>query len=695
MTSVVLQLCDQGLPVFDDDDPVLCSHPLHEGRAVPRFGDRMLWDLSAVRTAVNIPPNQLRCRLDLLDDPGWNLRTRELLMIRLNPQHPKVRARGVFLGDRPSRPRIAASTVYCLRVLSEWAQLAGLGVDVSGWPGDIGERMLRHLAEQRAISAASQLQYAEALRDLYRFGSLMADGGLDEDPFERRALTSSLIGSFRQRFSECTTEVLTPGRYWPIVRAAWRYVDVFADDIIAANEQRLRYQQWKSFAERVADPERRLECWAGDRESFVPVHLKGRAQTAGTPNLSLIEFHAGVARFQTAATAERRDQLAAMTAAMLDAGRGRPGGLIPGVADVDRADGSRGQWCDGLDAQATEVQVGHLRAACFIFIAAFVGMRDSEIQELERGAVSEWCGSPVIESRLRKQADGEMRRWAIIDPVAKAVAALEQITTHDRYLFSPVRPMTSGRKAGIASWTEINEFAGWIHSRGEQMGLEPIALGPLSSQRFRRTFAVQAAREPFAEIALGWQLQHVANRLTTTQAYMGDPTNTWADALEDEQLTATTERLYDAFLGYQSGEPAAGPGVGRRNKLFAEVGQDLVTRFNGEVTDEGVVRQLLRHHATRFYPGTVNDCLFNAATAECLRRAARGPTDRPLLSVCEPGTCANSTVREVHVPLWRSNGDRIDHLLARSDISPVQRELLESERRRVDSVVSNFTTEAP
>lgn len=532
MTSVVAQPCSPGRPVFDDDDPVLCSHPLHEGRTVPRFGDRMLWDLSAVRTAVNIPLNQLRCRLDLLDDPGWNLRARELLMIRLNPQHPKVRARGVFLGDRPSPPRIAASTVYYLRVLSEWAQLEGLGVDVSGWPGDIGERMPRHLAEQRAISAPSQLQYAQALQDLYRFGSLMADGGLDEDPFEGRALTSSLIGSFRQRFSECTTEVLTPGRYWPIVRAAWRYVDVFADDIIAANEQRLRYGQWKSVGERVADPERRLECWASDPGSFVPVHIEGRAQTAGTPNLSLIEFHAGVGRFQGVATAERRAQLAAMTAAMLEAGRGRPGGLVPGLVDIDRSDGSRGRWCDGLDAQATEVEVRHLRAACFIFIAAFVGMRDSEIQELERGAVGEWCGSPVIESRLRKQADGEARRWAIIDPVAKAVAALEQITTHDRYLFSPVRPMTSGRRAGIASWIEINEFARWIHSHGDQMGLEPIALGPLSSQRFRRTFAVQAAREPFAEIALGWQLQHVANRLTTTQAYMGDPANAWADALK-------------------------------------------------------------------------------------------------------------------------------------------------------------------
>jgi len=695
LTSVVLQPCSPGRPVFDDDDPVLASHPLHEGRTVPRFGDRVVWDLNAVRTAVNVPPNQLRCRLDLLVVPDWNLRARELLMIRLNPQHPKVRAQDVFLGDRPSPPRIAASTVYYLRVLSEWAQHEGLSIDVSRWPGDIGERMLRHLAERRGISAPSQLQYAQAIRDLHRFGPLMADGGLPEDPFEGRALTSSLIGSFRQRFSECTTEVLTPDRYWPIVRAAWRYVDVFADDIIAANEQRQRYRQWKTSTARIVDPERRLERWASDPESFVPLHLESRAQTASSPNVSLIEFHAGIGRFQAMATAERRDRLVAMTAAMLQAGQGRPGGLVPDLADVNRPDGSHGPWCDGLDAQATEVQVGHLRAACFIFIAAFVGMRDSEIQELERGAVSEWCGSPIIESRLRKQADGEARRWAIIDPVAKAVSVLEQITTHDRYLFSPVRPMTSGRRAGIASWTEIKEFAGWIHSHGEQMGLEPIPLGPLSAQRFRRTFAVQAAREPFAEIALGWQLQHVANRLTTTQAYMGDRGNAWADALEDEQLTATTDRLYDAFVGYQRSETAAGPGVGRRNKLFAEVGQDLATRFNGEVTDDAVVRQLLRHHATRFYPGTVNDCLFNAATAECLRRAGKAPTDRPLLSVCEPGTCANSTVREVHVPLWRSNRDRIDYLLARGDISPVQRELLETERRRVDSVVSNFTTETP
>jgi len=141
--------------------------------------------------------------------------------------------------------------------------------------------------------------------------------------------------------------------------------------------------------------------------------------------------------------------------------RGRTviGGLAEPLAPVERRDGSTGPWRNGLDPRSLTIELTALRAAAYVFIAAISGMRDSEIQELQRGCLTVGYAGPVLRSRKWKHSDGRPATWAVIDPVARAIEVLERLSRHETHLFAPSFTRAgSTRRAGIEANHDIEVF---------------------------------------------------------------------------------------------------------------------------------------------------------------------------------------------------------------------------------------------
>jgi hypothetical protein len=85
--------------------------------------------MNAVRKPANLPWGNWRLNLHFLE-PAWNLRTREIAMAMLNPEHPAVVAAGLHLGD-PADPRTVCGLGYRMQALAIWAKDNGLPAALS------------------------------------------------------------------------------------------------------------------------------------------------------------------------------------------------------------------------------------------------------------------------------------------------------------------------------------------------------------------------------------------------------------------------------------------------------------------------------------------------------------------------------------------------------------------------------------
>jgi hypothetical protein len=378
--------------------------------------------------------------------------------------------------------------------------------------------------------------------------------------------------------------------------------------------------------------------------------------------------------------------------------RGRTiiGGLAEPLAPVSRRNGSTGPWRNGLDPRSLTIELTALRAAAYVFIAAISGMRDSEIQDLQRGCLTVSHAGPVLRSRKWKHSDGRPATWAVIDPVARAIEVLERLSRHETHLFAPsFKRAGSTRRAGIDANHDIEVFITHVNDIAESAGLQPIPPARVTTHMFRHTFAVIAADEPFAEIAVGWQLKHAANRILTTQAHLDREGTGWDKDIATEQTRSAIDALYDSFTGYLDGGIIGGGGGARRAAFFDGIAAEVAERFPGQTGDDEVIKPFLRTAAQNFYPGTLNDCAFDASLARCLTSV--DPSDRtsPVLSACQPGRCPNATIEEKHRPVWAAARGRLADLLERKDLSEPKRALLGAELAEADRTISTIKEPDP
>ncbi|MBR8639795.1 hypothetical protein KEF29_12085 [Streptomyces tuirus] len=211
------------------------------------------------------------------------------------------------------------------------------------------------------------------IKTLHRFRGTLASTGLARDPWPDTS-TNAVVD--HPTVPELKTPVIRPETWFPLVRAAWAYINDFGPDILRALDYWRRLQT-EARPLSTADADTRFTAWVADPGNEVPVHqLTGKS----TVNWQLLTFLIGFeSRKMAFFTKQNRAGLARRATAerLVAEGRIRTS-LIDGLREVTRPDDSRGPWHGTLQPRELAVECLALRNACYVFVAALSMMRDGE-----------------------------------------------------------------------------------------------------------------------------------------------------------------------------------------------------------------------------------------------------------------------------------------------------------------------------
>ncbi|WP_329314528.1 hypothetical protein OG723_25850 [Streptomyces sp. NBC_01278] len=683
-------LLPHGRSIFREDEPVIQSHPMLEGAKPPRFDSRECWDLNGVvRRAPNMQAAGMRVWFRDLS-PDWNLMARELAMVWLNPRHPAVLARGLHLGADPLSVVTVAQRMGHLRAMAAFGSAQGLPTSIDDW----SDADFQNYVTQRCETgeATSALGHVHLIKALYRFRHALASGGLQRDPWAGIS-TNAVLN--QPVVPDLKTPVIAPQTWFPLIRAAWTYISVFAPDILRAQSH---WQNIQARARKIstAEADRLFRAWVSDSAHAVPLHGAGTAE--GLVNWSLLSWMIGapprhVQLFGTASRPgrERRGVVEQLVAA----GRTQVG-LVADLIEVSRPDGSRGPWHHSLQPHSLWLECVTLRNACYVFVAALSMMRDCEIREIVKGAVVEHHGTPAVKSTKRKlDPDLPTKHWWITTPVAEAIDIASQLSQHDELAFASASPRSSGE--GFVSGHAVTDFLTHVNRSRHVTGLAEIPQQNVTPHMFRRTLAMLTKDFPGSEIAVGMQLKHAATRALanrTTQGYM-DHDPSWARHLDTAIAERRFQRLKDLYISDSHGESIGyGPGAERMREAFAAVRQQAeILRSTGKAQrgDIRVEFDLLRRTRISIRFGKLNHCTMNDADpvgAKCLEDAVVPQGHRgPLLDRCQPSRCANSVLGPEHLPIWRAERSSLLRLLDTPKIPKNRRALLGAQLQDVELMI--------
>jgi hypothetical protein len=794
----------QQIPAFGDTELVFAAHPDRiPGVTGPAFGRSDEWPADAIRRPSNKTPGSWKLRFPA--EKAWNLRAREASFALLNPSHQALREAGVHLPAQPAALGTLAHLCHHLTMVMRWAGQHALPADLPSWTPAHWEAFLEETAAR--VGPSSVTGYVSSIRRLVVLAPVLTGGGPGGDPWPGR--TAVEVG--RRASREVSTPAIPPATWWPLLRAAWTYIDVFADDLLdlrdraaAARADRLcgsqtsaRYDQlvadwlaapanlvpvraaawrdvpagaprWSALsllitsgatdsifatgyrrsvarralieaaaaqgriqplgygqalpASTTQDPPPRrirsaatidadLRRWLADPASRIPVrghdHRNGAAGTVLWETLARLIYpgHRSSDIFRGTAGQRRRDLVTAAAAGRVHIAEGEAdpdfGRLdCTGFAVVTRADGTTGPWLERLGPDQLDHELRMLRAAIYIFTAALSMMRDSEVQEIQRGAVTTHYGSPAVTSHKTKLDPRRPQlQWWITEPVAQAIAVAERLSRHPTHIFASLNPPAPARKGtirsgrrGISARSDIDLFIAHINAAGHRLGLEPIPAGRVRPHMFRKTMSIITGQEPDSEIALGLQLKHAARRALANAATPGysAPDTAWAQELGNQLELAAARRLADLLHARRDGDiVAVGPGAARLHAGLDKVNAalDSPPDLHAQHADRRTEITLLRDEFADLHFGTLNHCLWDPAQAECqniLPPAQRGQA--PLIGACHPARCRNSAVTATHAPAWLAEEADLTAMLRQTRLAPPRKQALQQRLTDVQRV---------
>lgn len=695
-----------------DNLEVLQSHARVVDYPVPLFGVTDKWDLRSLGWSRSAGANSMVVSFTALDG-AWNLAAREIAMALLNPAHEKLRDNGLFRKLKPSHPLTVNNRMTALRKLVRWLAVEHPEVR---YPADLQQHHLdAFLVDVRSQFGPSTLRSVIiTLRELHHHAPVLSGGGLDYRPWGD-ADAGKLAG---ETFSgELSTPVIPPAVWWPLLRASWRYIDVFSHDIAAAESaldsvsQKSPSTQLKYADDRKPSPaaqrqalDTRIRIWLNSPDSYVPVHREKHSRhhrRAGTVNWKLLSLIISDGRTPAVfglSVAQRRQWV--QDAIETGRTKTRPGGLDVATAIVQRADGSEGAWIDGWDGETIYRQRIILRDACLVFCFALTMMRSSELMSITKGSLTTHYGAPAVRAKLRKlRGRAEEHNWWIIEPVAEAIRVVERLS-HTEHVFGAARGRhyEGDRFDGLDAGRQMKAFLLAVNEMAETAGLEPIPDFNISPHMFRRTMSVIAAQQPDGEIALGLQLKHAARRAlanATTHGYAAATTE-WAAEFEHELQEETAGRLVSLWAAGRDAEiRLAGAGSQKfREGLKAVDGQQQESEHvtPPKIGDEALLRSLLRDEFSTLRWGTVNHCLGIVEQAECLKGVPEDVATQGVMpNRCDPAGCRNSVVTSDHLPVWIAEADDLTKKLKDKRMASHHREQLEGELAEVLGIVEELS----
>ncbi|MFC9740527.1 hypothetical protein ACFVKC_21705 [Streptomyces noursei] len=771
---------------FRDDEAVFDATPGRiPGRIGPEFSRTDEWPLDCVQRPANKQFAQWKCRFPT--DPLWNLTARELAFAMSNPTHRALRDAGLFLKIGKWAPATVIADCRRLGVLARWADERGLPGDLAAWAPQDWQDFIDDRASKNKPNTVSN--YVGTVRHLVALAPVLTAAGTLADPWPGQstrqiAETSGGAG--------LTTQPIPPGTWWPLLRAAWAWVDRIGPQILDRREQ-----DAERAATRPALPagyrtgpvvDTMLDAWLADPARVIPISSRPRSgRPAGTPAWSVMSLAVtgdNTSIFCLSGSGKGRAAARrAKVQALIDQGRtalvdpdGGAGELLGVEPTRNRAErrGSRTAFQQAIDdevdrwlknpanlvpvhprrgqpspaiepvwkflstlvfgrRQFAAFETNHpavaarkervrqivqdparrmpfdnrglnelrmIRAACYVFITALSAMRDSEVQEIRRGALTQHYGAPAIASTLVKGRVNKPREhWWIIEPVAQAVALAERLSRHETHIFaslaSPARANGLDGSKGFTPHMDIDVFIQHVNDTAAQTGLEPIPDALVRPHMFRKTMSVITRQEPDGEIANGLQLKHAARRAlanAVTAAY-GQADKQWAKEFNTELETAAAERLVAMLRTRRRGQMVAiGPGSTRLHAGLDKVNDQLHQQrtLRANPADDRLEVTLMRDEFADLHLGTINHCLWNQATAECqnaLPEQQRG--NQPLLGACQPARCRNSVLTIKHAPIWRLEEQDLTQRLTTKLPAP-RRALIENRLADVQAVTTHF-----
>lgn len=215
--------------IFSDREDVFASRADRIADvASSTFGDPV-WDPDPViPRRPNVKPGQRRIQFH--QNPVWSLRSREVAMALLNPADPRLLARSVSFGGRTFSLGLARSRVESYKYMAEWQIERGLPNELALWRRqDFVELIDHHIA--RGLKNGTVRNLINAVRDLVALSPILTGGGLPADPWNGQT-----TGSIAKHAPKRETKVIAPARWIPLMEASWKYISLFADDILGLRQ---------------------------------------------------------------------------------------------------------------------------------------------------------------------------------------------------------------------------------------------------------------------------------------------------------------------------------------------------------------------------------------------------------------------------------------------------------------------------
>ncbi len=550
---------------------------------------------------------------------------------------------------------------------------------------------------------------------LHRFGPVLTLGGLRFAPWGGRT-----AGRVAGRSRRGTRENLTPRIPAPVIDALllWslKYVDHFSRDILAARAEFEQLKQHHATRHRhtySGSELQRMQAWIEVRRRAgrgIPVWSVERP--CGTyPRVSAISasqshmLNYALIKLQTGLTAANIQQNEAVWRCLWDA-VAELGTEIGGLDTPIGDDPDLGRpWRERFDPASLAGEEKHLQAACYILVAYFSGMRDTELQAMQPGCLARSRNADGLVERIvvrsivykDRSARGQSEEWVTIAPAARAIEVAERLSAPFRarqgyaHLWGILDCSTTLSRGFMPAGKRINAFRAHLDKQfgdAAHPAVPEVAGRPwhLNTRQFRRTIAWWIANRPFGVVAGKIQYKHAS--IAMFQGYCGSSASGFRAEIEQERALG---QLDDVVMHYEHtarrNQPLAGPAAGRLAAEFHRT-RAVLEDLPGRVVDEAQLRAMLAHLARTLHAGVLNDCFFDPGTALCLDTVRDSNPAAPRLSQCAPDRCPNSCISMRHLPAWQAAIAQTEELLAHKRLPPLQRIALNQERDRMRRLIA-------
>ncbi|MDH4983830.1 integrase [Hyphomicrobium sp. D-2] len=698
-----------------DGKPVLRSAPLRSGyrrSALPRFEDGT-WDLSPAVFRENASSHKFTVHFDDIEDAAVEQTLREFLYARLNfdvpgfqMRLPPVSIRRTFNNARPFLEFVADITGSC--------KLAGVNQGLL-------DTYLAHLITQ-GRERRSSAPLLQVVYDLHHFREYMPSGGLKLLPWNGRSiytLTGAKSIPGENKTPRLPEEIISPLLKWSL-----KYITIFSADILAArgelealNERQkqlfskdegssaaVRRQRWRkrliAYIGHLRANGRSMPIWTTTPNGSIRTDPATKTTTPPV-NYTLIYQHIGIDQNNLVDCAHfRQATKQQIIEAVAELGVEAGGMDTPISHDPDTGL----SWRPRFDSTTVLAEEKMLQAACYIVCAYLSGMRDAEVQAMRSGCVRvQRSEDGIIEryqvkSKIYKRRDsrGQPETWTTIEPVAKAIHVLEQLTERVRE-----------RRGGNTLWRVLHERRGTKDHIGAEIvrrlnmfrdhlnaqlstpsapAIPPGRDGKpwhITTRQFRRTVAWHIANRPFGTVAGMIQYKHAS--IAAYEGYAGSSPSGFRDEVERERGLGQLDDVLSYFDRHRSGEVLMGPAAARISRELQHTA-DKLDPLPGHIADPTRVRSMLAHIAKTLFVGVMNDCFFDPATALCLNGKTEAAT--PSMAQCSPDRCPNSCITSRHRPLWAKAITDGEDLLKTKRLSPLQRDAIQRDLGRYRKVLT-------